>query len=227
MPEIFGIIFAVLFPLIAQPQASRIPPPNSMTKMVVRLMGPGIKPGSYAALPRTIYRAGPHYARMESPPDARQRQQKLTIIAEPDAYSLNIIDKKGTHAIDQGGPNDLHLPIVLPFDPKHKLPHLDTLEFGEELDFFENLGATKKAGPIVNAQPTDAYVLQTPEGPATLVVKRDAETPIFISWPAKDGTYKYEYITYKEVPFEPALFGRPNGFQLREITPDTTHEEHP
>src|SRR5690242_19932786 len=100
-------------------------PPATMIKMVVRLMGPGIKPGSNAALPKTIYAAGPHYARIEGPPDARQRVEKLTIIAEPDAYSVNLIDKTGTHAIDQGGANDLHLPIVLPFDLNHRLGKLD------------------------------------------------------------------------------------------------------
>lgn len=231
MREAFGVTLTLLLPLMLQPQAPHAPAPKAiapktMTKMVVRLMGPGIKPESFAALPRTIYRAGPHYARMESPPDARQRQEKLTIIAEPDAYSLNLIDKKGTHAIDQGGGNDLHLPIVLPFDPKHKLGDLDRLEFGEELDFFEDAGATKKPGPIVNAKPTDAYVLQTPEGLATLVVKPETDTPVFISWPAKDGIYKYEYITYEEVPFEPALFAKPSGFELKEIPPDTTDEEH-
>jgi hypothetical protein len=236
MREAFGVALTVLLPLMFQPRAPQaahpktMPPktvaPETMTKMVVRLMGPGIKPGSFAALPRTIYVAAPHYARMESPPDARQQQQKLTIIAEPDAYSVNLIDKRGTHAIDQGGGNDLHLPIVLPFDPKHRLSRLDRLEFGDELDFFEESGAAKKPGPIVNAKPTDAYVLETPDGPATLVVKPDTETPVFLSWPAKDGIYKYEYITYEEVPFEPALFAKPSGFELREIPPDTTDEEH-
>ncbi len=223
MRDPFGIVLASLVSLVLAPHA---PLPKTMTKIVVRLTGPGVQPGSYAALPRTIYVAGPHYARMESPPDARQKQQKLTIIAEPDAYSVNLIDKQGTHAIDQGGPNDLHLPIVLPFDPNHKLPHLDRLEFGDELAFFEDAGAEKKGGPIVNAEPTDAYTLQTPNGPATLVVKPDTETPIFLSWPAKDGTYKYEYITYKEMPFEAGLFEKPKGIQLKEIQPDTTNEEH-
>src|SRR3954463_15642295 len=86
--------------------------PSSMIRMVVRIMGPGIKPGSSPALPKTIYRAGAHHARIEDPPDARQRLQKLTIISEPDAYSVNLITKRGTHAVDQGGPDDLHLPIV-------------------------------------------------------------------------------------------------------------------
>ncbi len=64
-------------------------PPAFMTKMVVCLIGPGIKSGSFAALPRTMYRAGEHYARIEDPPHARQRVRKLIIIAEPDAYSVD------------------------------------------------------------------------------------------------------------------------------------------
>ena len=187
----------------------------------MRLTGPGIKPGSHAALPKAIYRAGPQYARIEDPPDARQKQEKLTIIAEPDAYSVNLIDKKGMHAIDQGGPNDLHLPIVLPFDPNHELPQLDRLEFGDELDFFVKAGATKTAGPIINAKPTDAYVLKIPTGIAKLVLREGSDVPVFLSWQANNGTYRYEYIAYQDLPFNPVLFQKPAGVQFRNIEPDT------
>jgi hypothetical protein len=206
-------------------QAPPTPPPDTMTKMVVRLMGPGIKPGSYAALPKTIYRAGAHFARMENPPDARQQTEKLTVIAEPDAYSVDLMEKRGTHAIDPGGANDLHLPVVLPFDPKHQLGKLDGLEFGGELEFFQDAGANKQAGPIVNAKPTDAYQLETGEGTATLVTKQGAREPITLSWQTKDGTYKYEYISYEELPFQPSLFAKPAGIRYREIKPAPVSEQ--
>jgi hypothetical protein len=121
-----------------------------MTKMDVRVTGPGIRQGTYAALPKLIYRAGASYARLENAPNAKAKMEKVTIIAEPDAYSVDLIDHTGTHAIDQGGPNDLHLPMVLPFDPMHRLGALDRLEFGAELDFFEKAGAKKTSGPFVN-----------------------------------------------------------------------------
>ena len=195
-----------------------------MTKIEVRLMGPEIKARSHAALPRKIYRAGAHYARMEDPPDSRQHMEKVTIIAEPDAYSVNLIEKTGTHAVDQGGANDLHLPIVLPFDPKHKLTNLDRLEFGDEFDFFQDAGATKQAGPIINAKPTDAYELKTAEGPATLVVKSGTHVPIKLSWRTPEGTYTYEYILYEDVPFDATLFAKPTGVRYKEIPPDTSSE---
>jgi hypothetical protein len=218
-------LLTLCFPLLLVSQTTGDQPPATMTKMLVRLSGPGIKPNSHSALPRTIYRAGPHYARIEDPPDARQQLEKVTIIAEPDAYSLNLLDKTGTHATDQGGANDLHLPIVLPFDPKHELPTLDRLEFGSEFEFFEQAGATKEAGPIVNAQPTDAYVVKTASGPATLVVKPGTETPIKLSWQMRDGLYTYEYTTYEDVPFDHQLFAKPPGVKLKEMPPDSGAEK--
>jgi hypothetical protein len=204
--------------------AGQSEPPPTMTKIVVRLIGPGIKPGSFPALPRTIYRAGAHYARIENPPDAKQHIQKLMIIAEPDAYSVNLIDKKGTHAIDQGGANDLHLPVVLPFDPKHKLSSLDRLEFGDELEFFERARAQKVAGPIINAKPTDAYRLKTTYGTSNLVVRRETKVPVKLSWQTPEGTYTYEYISYDDVPFNPNLFTKVPGVTYKEIPPDTVSE---
>jgi hypothetical protein len=219
-------IFGLVFLFAARAQAPRSQSSESMIRIVVRFMGPGIRPGSFAALPRTIYRAGSRYARVEDPPDARQQMEKLTIIAEPDAYSLNVLDKTGTHAIDHGGPDDIHLPVVLPFDPKHELGHLDRLEFGEEIDFFKSAGARKEAGPVVNGRPTERYLLETPEGLASLVVKPGPETPVFISWSSRGEAYKYEFISYQDLPFNPTLFAKPPGFRLREIRADTGDEEH-
>lgn len=207
-----GVLLSAAFlqPLVSQPE--------TMTKVIVRLTGPGIRPGSPAALPKTIYRAGPHYARIEDPPNAREGMRKLTIIAEPDAYSINLIDKKGAHATDQGGLDDAHLPVV--FDPTHKLKTLNHLEFGNELAFFEKAGAAKSIGPIVNNQATEAYRLPEEEGSATLIVKSGRETPIRLSWETKDGTYTYEYFEYERLPFNPALFAKPAGIAYHDILPE-------
>ncbi len=214
------VCFALCLSLFAQKVESS--QPSRMTKIVVRLSGPGIKAGSIAAMPKTIYKAGTRYARIEDPPDARQGIQKLTVIAEPDAYSVNLIDKKGTHAIDQGK-EDVHLPIV--FDPTRKLTNLNQLEFGDEYQFFQDSDATKTAGPIINARPTDEYKLQSDEGTATLVTREGTHTPVTLSWRSKDGTYRYEYITYQEMPFKAHLFRKPKGIKYKEIHPDNTAEQ--
>ncbi len=201
-------------------QSAAPTPPQKMTKLVVRLMGPGIQAGSHAALPKKIYVAPPHYARMEDPPDPKAGIEKLTIIAEPDAYSVNLIGKKGTHAIDQGGSNDLHVPIVLPFDLKHACGVTDRLEFGSELEFFQDAGAKKEAGPIINAKPTDEYSLKN----ARLIVNPETQKPIKLTWNCGSGTYTYEYIQVESLPFDPKLFAKPAGIHWREIQPDDGSE---
>lgn len=194
--------------------------PASMTKIIVRLSGSHIKPGSPAALPKTIYFADPHFARIEDPPNAKEGVQKLVIIAEPDAYSVNLIDRKGTHATDKGGASDLHLPIILPFDPAHRLRNLDALEFGDELQFFKDSRAAREAGPIINAKPTDVYKLQSDNGSAELVVRAESEKPVRLTWRDGAETHTYEYIVFEDLPFNPALFRRPAGMHWRELPSD-------
>ena len=194
--------------------------PQTMKKIIVRLAGPGIKANSNSALPKTIYVAPPHFARIEDPPDARTGVQKLTIIAEPDAYSINLVDKKGTHVIDQGGPNDTHVPVLLPFDVKHECGALDQIEFGSELEFFKSAGAAEKAGPIVNAKPTTEYVIQKPPVSASLIVKQGKNIPEKLTWTCGDGTYTYEYITFEDMRFDPSLFAKPSGIEYKDIPPD-------
>lgn len=220
--SVSSFVYAFVF-LSAPPPAQAVP--SEMTKMVVRLIGPGIRPNSNAALPKTIYVADPHFARIEDPPDARQGIQKLTIIAEPDAYSVNLIDKKGTHAIDQGGANDLHLPVVLPFDPKHRFGVLDKVEFGNELEFFKQAGAKKSAGPIINAQPTDLYTLKLRNVTAQLLVRSSSQAPVTLSWEGGSGKFTYEYITVEDLPFDRSLFEKPAGIRFRDIKPDPTADQ--
>ena len=210
-----------LYVLAAVPLWPQQKPPASMTRMVVRLMGPDIQAGSPAALPKTIYRAGDRFARIEDPPDAKLKIQKLTVVNGPDAYSINLIDKTGRHASEAGsGRHDLHLPIVLPLDPKHRLGKLDGIEFGAEVEFFEAGGAMKQVGPLINAKPTDEYVLKTPAGDAHLIEREQTRAPVFLSWPTPQGVYKYEYISYEDVPFRAALFGKPQGVRWKEIPAD-------
>ncbi len=219
--------FSALFLLsatLAATQSDDAGKPKSMTRMVVRLMAPGVKANSFSALPKTIYRAGSRYARIEDAPDSRQQVQKLTVIAEPDAYSANLIDKKGTHVVAQGESADLHLPIVLPFDPKHELAALDRLEFGDEYDFFTEAGAASEPGPTINAKPTDALRLKIPGGSALLVLRGGTHTPVTLSWKMKDGEYQYEYIEYDDKPFNARLFAKPAGIQFTGVSPDLAGE---
>jgi hypothetical protein len=199
--------------------------PSNMTKIVVRLLAPTLQKNAFSALPKTIYLAGPQFIRIEDPPDSRQGIQKLTVISGGDAYSVNLLDKKGTHASNAGGDNPVRLPIVLPFDPNHQFGTLDELEFGDELEFFKSAGARRSAGPIINARPTDAYTLSAENVTATLVVRSGTQTPVTLSWQQKsEAKWTYEYIKFDTVPFNPALFTKPSGIRYTEMPPDKDNQ---
>jgi hypothetical protein len=82
----------------------------------------------------------------------------------------------------------------------------------------------KSAGPIVNAKPTDLYTLKIPAGQAELTTRDASDIPVFVSWKSPEGTYKYEYSSYEDVPFDAQLFARPNGIKFREMRPPTADE---
>lgn len=202
--------------------AAQCAAPTTMTRIVVRLQGPQIKEGSFAALPKTMYRAGDSYARIEEAPDSRQGIQKLIIINEPNAWMINLIAKTGSHATNGAKDDNPHLPVV--FDPSQRLKTLNHLEFGDEYGFFEDANAKRTSGPIINSQQTDAFVVTTETGVATLVTKANSHVPIRLSWKTKQGTYTYEYIAYEDLPFKRELFESPRGMRIREIPKDSGEE---
>jgi hypothetical protein len=64
-----------------------------MTKIVTRAISPDIKPGSFAAKPKTMYLAGKKYARVEEDVDIENKIHGLIIANEPDSWIINLVDK--------------------------------------------------------------------------------------------------------------------------------------
>src|SRR5271154_3426713 len=73
---------------------------ETMTKMVVRTSAPDVPPDSFAAKPKTIWRVGRKYGRIEEVPDPILGIHGLLICNEPDAWMINLVDKSGKHIVD-------------------------------------------------------------------------------------------------------------------------------
>jgi hypothetical protein len=128
-------------------------PPATMTKVSVRLIAPETPSGSFAAQPKTFWRAGTKYARIVESPDAETHIQGLVIISEPDAWMLNLSDKSGRHVVDSGPSFVVHLPIF----NKHtgEESGVNELEFGTERDFLRSTMQRARWQPRLMAlQPT-------------------------------------------------------------------------
>ena len=85
--------------------------PKTMTKITVQLDGTEVPQDSFARKPKTIYRAGNTYCRIEEPPDAEHNIHGLLIVNEPNAWMVNLANKTAQQTLDPGPTFNCHLPI--------------------------------------------------------------------------------------------------------------------
>ncbi len=93
--------------LLAQEQ------PRTMTKLVVHLQSPDVPEDSFGAKPKTMYRAGTGYCRIEELPDEEHGIHGLMIINEPDTWMVNLLAKTAQHYIDSGPTFNSRMPIFV------------------------------------------------------------------------------------------------------------------
>jgi hypothetical protein len=136
--------------------------PETMTKISVRLESPDDPADSFAAKPKTMYRAGNGYCRTEEVPDPEHGIHGLMILNEPDAWMVNLLSKTARHFVDPGPTFNCHLPLFGGEPAKSaaemKNPLLE-LEFGQELEYFKGKRATPSEGPILRERQTTIYAV--------------------------------------------------------------------
>lgn len=202
------IIFVLLFAGLGFAQDA----PRTMTKIEIVLQGTKIPAESFAAKPKTLYRAGSRYCRTEEAEDTERGIHGLLIVNEPDAWLINLMTKTAGHLVDPGPTFRCHMPVFAD-DPETEA---SGLEFGRELEFFKLKGAATKHGIVLQEKQTTQYQLEignsklalftygTPERPLAVGRVRDGEGEIF--W----------YSGFGEVPFEAGLFAKPEGIKIEE-----------
>src|SRR5215468_11065783 len=118
------ILFTALVCVRVTGAAEPAAPP--MTKIVARLISPLVPSDSFAAKPKTLYRAGDSYARIEMEADTARGVQELVVISEPDLWVINLLDRTVKHELDKGPTYLVHCPIL----PTDGPAEFSRLEFG-------------------------------------------------------------------------------------------------
>ena len=77
---------------------------TTMTKVVIRLQNPNAKNDSFTLKPKTMYRAGTTYCRIEEQPDPERGIHGVVVINGPDVWMVNLLTKTARHMIDPGRP---------------------------------------------------------------------------------------------------------------------------
>lgn len=201
--------------LMAYPVLSQ-QPPATMTKISVRLIAPATTSGSFAAQPKTFWRAGTKYARIVESPDPETHIQGLVIISEPDAWMVNLSDKSGRHVVDSGPSLVVHLPIFNRHTGEES--GVNELEFGTERDFFAKHSATRLVATAIDGTPADRFEATIGKARVTLWTDAKSKKPLRVSLSDGNESEVYQYLSYDdEIPFDPLLFQPPSGIHIQEV----------
>ena len=206
------LCLVVLVALVAAPAVAATCAPPTLTRIVTRSVGPDIPQSSFRAQPITLYRQGEKYLRNEEAPDPDQRLHLITIVAEPDIWTVNLMDKTGKHMVDPGPTFVAHAPIVAGQGVPAAFMEL---EFGCEAAFARARG--RDAGVRTVADKTARiYALQ--EGDRRLeILLTDRGVPAEVAYYQGARTIlTIRYDAYETgLPDDPTLFQKPEGVRFQ------------
>jgi len=193
-----------------------------MLKLEVRLQSQDAPTGSFAALPKVMYRSGTRYCRVEEAPDPQNNIHGLLITNEPDAWVVNLASSTARHFVDKGPTFNCRLPIFSDEDAvSAKDPSLRilALEFGGELAYFKSKGVVPKPGPVLQTKQTTAYELQVGPTTLTLFTYGPQEYPLAVTRLRGDTLETIWYSGYGPLPFDGKLFAKPENVKIEEPKP--------
>jgi hypothetical protein len=196
--------------------------PRTMNRMTVQLDDSEDPQDSFARKPKTIYRAGSTYCRVEEAADPERNIQGLLIVNEPDMWMVNLATKTAQHIVDPGPTFNCHLPIF-----SGPVPNTSDvvdyaklgLEFGYELEYFKKMGAVRHdPGPVLQKQQTVAYFLDMNGTRFALFTYGPNEFPLLVAHTVGNKGEMFWYSGYGQVPFDPGLFAKPEGVTITEAS---------
>ncbi len=189
------------------------PPAVRMTMLVFRDVTPGVDPASFEAQPRTLYRLGERFGRMEYPVNGEQGVHLLAIVNEPHIFAINQLDGTGRHTIDPGPTYVFRAPM---FKKEDVPPPLGELEYGREIEFLKAHQATasqvvgEDGRPRKQHEATFGEVRVVAIGPAGSTAVETLQV-----YQADELVHSVQYDAYRtDLPPRAELFRPPEGVRI-------------
>ena len=208
-------LFAPLLTLMAWPSlAAAACAPERMVRIVTRVATPPAEPGSFGAAPKTLYRLGTKYGRVEELPNPATKLHLLIVVNEPDVWMVNRLDRTGRHIVDQGPTFNFRAAI---FDKDGMPPILRSLELGCERAFLAANNAKPAGGAMFVSRRCELHTVTAADFRVTICLgagKKPMRASIY-----ERGTllFDMEYDSYEdELAPNLKLFERPAGIVFSE-----------
>lgn len=141
----------------------------------------------FVAQPRTLYRLGDRYGRLEEPFNAKDNVHLLVVVSEPDIWMANLVDMSGQHLVDPGPTFEFHAPILDAVESAF----WRQLEFGCEEPFMKAVGARAE-----EASPGTFSYTHSAEGTTVNLVVADGK-PQRIDIATPTIQYALRYLTFE------------------------------
>jgi len=184
---------------------------DTMLYVEYRLTGKQIAKDSFDAQTKRVWRIGNQYLRFEDAPNPATKIHGLIIVAEPDIWIVDRNSNQAQHTVDPGPNYKVHFP-VLASEPSDKLREL---EFGRELEYFREHGATEMPAQEVDGVKCRPFRLEIEDREVTLYVRTD-DTPLQILVKSPQYEYAMRFLRYEpQRKPDKSLFALPPGVQLK------------
>jgi hypothetical protein len=209
MPSVIRHVAAMLLISVFLPAQAA---DDKMLFAEYRVVSADLAASSLEALPRKIWRVGKEFLRFEDIPNTETKAHILIIVREPDIWIIDRNKDQGQHAIDPGPQYAVHFPIF----PRETSEKLKKLEFGSELGFFRDNGATELASQTVDGTRCRLYHLKLDDREVTLFLKPD-NLPLQIEVQSAGVKYAVRFLKYdpNQKP-DMSLFQVPTGIKIVE-----------
>src|ERR1700674_4327648 len=153
--------------------------PTKMIHVIAQMSGTDIPADAFSGKPKTMWRASNSYCRIDEEPDPEQGLHLRTMMNEPDAWLVDLANKRAKHMVDPGPTFNCRMPIFA-FDLAMAKGKIGELEFGHELEFFQKNGARQVDGPQLKSFKANYYELTVDGMVLKLVERVDIHAPILI-----------------------------------------------
>ncbi len=191
-------------------------PPAEMLHVIFRVEAADVPPSHFAAQPKSLWRVGLRYLRLEEPPNPETGLHLLFISRAPDTWIVDRRTRRAKHIVDPGPSIDVHMPIL----PSLVSGKLKNLEFGNELAFFRSHAAAPGKNEVRGGVATKEWLLNLENHKLALTVQ-SGDRPLRLRVDGPEGrSYTIVYQRYERSrKIDPRIFELPAGLTVEEAKP--------
>jgi hypothetical protein len=209
------LFFTLSAGLLAQYQ------PDKQIRIVVQNSSPGIPERSFAGKPKTIYRLGVRFARIEEDVNPETKLHLIIFTKAPDTWMVDLTNNSGRHMVDPSPVSKVVFPIFSKSNMPDSFPQeFAKLEYGKESEFFASYRTPFEAMKITNENMVKQTLIM--EGWTLMLIRQNEKSnPRFLIL-IHDGSVfmSFDYLEYSYiVPPNMSIFDPPRDIKFIDTPP--------